>query len=561
MTGLPLIPGYGFKDPTQTRFHVPQQFDFKNGYPIPRLCTSGIGQKPLDVESVGYLKSPDFTRLNPTLMYGKVKRYRVPQFIPHFVRYDSKCLTFYAFFTQSVDNPMEQYRIRNVKIIYFLEDDTITVLEPPVQNSGFVQGKLIRRSKVPKNADGEFWHWKDFNIGMDIEFFGRVFHIVDCDKFTEEYLKSQGVEVNSPEQMPLDPYLRDRQISDRPPSTKTPRSKPRHFLENDGGVLRFYAAWDNRDSEFGDLRPFVICYYIADKTIEILEVHKKNDGYFPFPLLLKKTKLPKELKNFPAEFPAQPSEEVEDDDLKYYSPEDLIVGNTICILGRRFIIYDADNFTRQYYEKVLNITQPERMEVFEKPAEMPQRKIPPYTGFGTVEDSYQSCLSLRPRSPKKDVVRYILNAKKFLRYTAKLDWVHPEDEIRQFIFSYSLFDGTVGIHERALCNSGIVGGSFLKPMRIPKPGTDPNNPEYYSPSDFYIGAKIEVFSHKFIITGADLFVYNYMQDHQDKFPPTAIDNIRNWLASQGLLNENSQKNYAGRLPGESIQKQTGQDDM
>lgn len=47
------------------------------------------------------------------------------------------------------------------------------------------QGKLVRRSKVPKDNRGNFWHWKDLNIGKDIAFFGVVYHTVDCDLFTK----------------------------------------------------------------------------------------------------------------------------------------------------------------------------------------------------------------------------------------------------------------------------------------------------------------------------------------------------------------------------------------
>jgi hypothetical protein len=52
-------------------------------------------------------------------------------FKPHYALYDQKCLTFKAFFKQGVvESPNEYYRVRHVNIIYFLEDDTITVMEP-----------------------------------------------------------------------------------------------------------------------------------------------------------------------------------------------------------------------------------------------------------------------------------------------------------------------------------------------------------------------------------------------------------------------------------------------
>ena len=35
----------------------------------------------------------------------------------------------------------EQYRIRKVKIFFYLEDDSVQVNEPPIENSGIPQGK------------------------------------------------------------------------------------------------------------------------------------------------------------------------------------------------------------------------------------------------------------------------------------------------------------------------------------------------------------------------------------------------------------------------------------
>lgn len=49
------------------------------------------------------------------------------------------------------------------------------------------QGRLIRRGKIPKNNRGDFWHWKDLNVGKDFAFYGKVFHTVDCDLFTKAY--------------------------------------------------------------------------------------------------------------------------------------------------------------------------------------------------------------------------------------------------------------------------------------------------------------------------------------------------------------------------------------
>ena len=92
---------------------------------------------------------------------------------------------FNAFFKQTIHESHDEfYRVRDVKIYYYLEDDSISIVEPLVKNSGMPQGKLIKRQRLPKNDLGEFWHWKDMNIGMNMTVYGKVFHLYDCDKFT-----------------------------------------------------------------------------------------------------------------------------------------------------------------------------------------------------------------------------------------------------------------------------------------------------------------------------------------------------------------------------------------
>lgn len=46
------------------------------------------------------------------------------------------------------------------------------------------------------------------------------------------------------------------------------------------------------------------------------------------------------------------------------------------------------------------------------------QEIPAYTGIGSLEDSKQSCLSLIPQPPKKDVMKMLENDGKILRYLA-----------------------------------------------------------------------------------------------------------------------------------------------
>ena len=76
----------------------------------------------------------------------------------------------------------------------------------------------------------------------------------------QEYLTSQGVEVNQAEPAPADPYLTSRILVDKPDVTsKTPSDfdKLKQFIALDRRVLRFFCVWDDRDQVFGEKRKFV----------------------------------------------------------------------------------------------------------------------------------------------------------------------------------------------------------------------------------------------------------------------------------------------------------------
>ena len=163
--------------------------------------------------------------------------------------------------------------------------------------------------------------------------------------------------------------------------------------------------------------------------------------------------------------------------------------------------------------------------------------LPDYLGLGTPEDSLVSCYHLVPKPPKKDLVSYLVNANKMLRYGCQFDTAHPEDKDRKFILSYSLSDGTITIIEQSVPNSGITGGKFLSSRRLWRPDCNPNRPDYYTAKDLFIGALLKIFSHRFVITSTDLYVYRYMQSHPELFSPDIIDNVRMYHLGQGNLKE------------------------
>ena len=76
----------------------------------------------------------------------------------------------------------------------------------------------------------------------------------------QRYFESEGIELNKPEPIPNDPYLQQRIKSEEGPprTTKSTFDARRQHCELDRQVLRFYAVWDDRKEDFGDLRKFTI---------------------------------------------------------------------------------------------------------------------------------------------------------------------------------------------------------------------------------------------------------------------------------------------------------------
>ncbi|CAE7913916.1 Efhc1, partial [Symbiodinium sp. KB8] len=99
-----------------------------------------------------------------------------------------KVLRFYAFFKEAVvESPTENYRVRNVTILYYLEDDTLQINEPVVDNSALPQGTFVKRHKVraPHASGKRNVHWSDLQVGETFTLYGRVFRITDADDFYE----------------------------------------------------------------------------------------------------------------------------------------------------------------------------------------------------------------------------------------------------------------------------------------------------------------------------------------------------------------------------------------
>jgi len=103
--------------------------------------------------------------------------------------------------------------------------------------------------------------------------------------------------------------------------------------------------------------------------------------------------------------------------------------------------------------------------------------VPPYNGYGSLDDSRQNCIALVPKPPKKDMHKLMNKDKIILRFTARMartptHALSHADAGRSFVLSYFLMDDSILIFEPPVRNSGIGGGKFLERQRVYKPESE-----------------------------------------------------------------------------------------
>ena len=279
--------------------------------------------------------------------------------LPQWRKFDKNVLRFKGYFKEHVtESAVENYRIRPCSILYYLEDDTLQIIETKFENSGIPQSDLLKRARVFNENNTEI-NWRDFNLGKNILLAGKNFHICNCDKFTENFLLKNGVQLNTPEEIPeidfsskfslIDYAKIKKNIADLKEFTEVglggghPNKGLKQFLENDRKVLSFEITWydDKYDKE---LKRYKMNYYLADGQIEICEIKVPNSGKGHFPKLLNKKLLPK----IPRMIHCPGLETKEEE---YYTPKDLLLGNYINVYNRKCHIVACDDFTRKWYKE------------------------------------------------------------------------------------------------------------------------------------------------------------------------------------------------------------------
>jgi Ca2+-binding EF-hand superfamily protein len=518
LKGLPNLPGFTIQLGKE-RNHKPQTWGFINGQRMEM-------QEGLSHDKPKFVQAP---KAKDTWRHGSIPKSTAREFfqatqtkdydtLPAWDALDRHVLRFYCYFKEAVvETNLENYRVRKCVLMYYLEDDTCLITEPKVDNSGIPQGTLIRRHRFPAPAGG-YIAPEDLRIGSELSVYGKCIKLTDCDGFTREYFKSLGLDQPAGTPIQDDPWhaIQNDTKVQKAGQERTYEKLYREvmlggghinenmqqFMEHDRKVCRFFAVLDDVVTPQHERRPFIILFFLADHTVEIREQYPLNCGRDNFPIFFRRGKLLRSgVKTLGPQDQVPKSEDL-------VQVKDLYVGADIALLNSQFFIYDADDFTRQFYKEVMKQSLKEKMDVRLPERAVPRPPTPPYTGYGTWDDSMSSVLHLIPKVPKKDFHKLYNNDGKILRFTGKFVSAKPEDAERRFVFNFHLFDDTLSIHEPPQRNLGVVTGKFLEK------GVHLNQKTgcLFEPKDLLPGNNIMVFNHEFEILDMDEYTRKYISE-------------------------------------------------
>jgi len=487
-------------------------------------------------------------------------------------------LTFQAYFEELAEKgDGHELRVRRCNIYYFLENGTMAIVEKPQLNSGIPQGTLVRRSIVHR-PDGVAFAPEDLQLGQEIVVYGRRYKLVDCDAATRKWMRRNvGGEVaaSGSVSIPADDYEEFRTTIQKSHDSSGSMWGQFNIKKNEGTryqqakmgcnpdankgkegfirygdkTLQFLCVWDNTHAMYGDRVQFSVVYHLCDDTFEIYSLPGPG-GKEMFSRLLKRAKLPKLFGGLRGLQEPQPDEST------FYHWTDIYIGIELDVYSRLLRVVDADSSTRKFYEQ----NGCEMGPAEEQPAPkviMHEREIPPPTAFGSEEDSMRSCVgSLMPGPPPAK--KYGENRQ--LCFFASLLSGGLDDVDRRFVITYYVSDSTLKVQEPPIRNSGFTGGVFLSRRAVKKPDGEPM---LYS--DLFIGCKLQVLKHRFLLLDSNDSTLRWMEDKKlpradvyavlEKIRPNVYyDAVNGALAEMFVGRESGLPEESGRITRDSLRE-------
>lgn len=237
---------------------------------------------------------------------------------------------------------------------YYLADDTIEIVSiPSALSKETTRLKLLKRSKLPKDfhtttglgarpPTDSFFHYSDFDIGMELEVYGRRLRVIDADTTTRLFFEQQGHPLGAsiiPPKAEL--VVHEREV---PPPTgfgseeDSLRSVAGSLMPGpppvkkmgENKVLSFLCSLLSGGIDDVDRR-FVLTYYVQDNTMKVVEPPVRNSG-FTGGVFLSRRAVKKQ----------HGSETISD--------KDLYLGCRLKVLMHEFLLLETDEGTLRWME-------------------------------------------------------------------------------------------------------------------------------------------------------------------------------------------------------------------
>ncbi|CAI6358946.1 unnamed protein product [Macrosiphum euphorbiae] len=458
---------------------------------------------------------------------------------------DKEVLTFYAFYKKSGRGSSAgiDYTLKQLKIIYFLVDETIQVNEPMKQNTGGPQGCFIKKQKIPlpgcDQETGPYYRLPDLVVGTTVIFYGKELRITGVDAYTRDFLHTMGVPAKDNEPMPEDPYYEYRKKTALDITLKNKANTARNPPPNgyDSLILRFRGYWDDRNQMEGDLHFYEVLYYLVDDTMELVEeiVDDTKVSGIRHKMIVKRQRLPKE-----GPWLLQPGYNVRQDILNvmttnknsfyytmdsklgivqkvpYYNCTDLFIGQVLNVYGRSIVLVSCDEFTKSFYSNVYQLGE-ENLNPIEAPKTM--REIEEEM---LQQKRVEIILKNQDEVLRKRLIKYGGTGIIF-GFLIKMITDDPINQGRNFMLKYYLDDTEFAIYEYRETNSGMRGGMFRS-----KRGFSENQDQanLFIFHQLAVGVKICIDEFKFTIVDVDDKTLQFMIDNPKEFSHSNLVTVR-----------------------------------
>ncbi|KPA74649.1 hypothetical protein ABB37_08986 [Leptomonas pyrrhocoris] len=460
------------------------------------------------------------------------------------VTLEDKVLRFYAFFNEhATEGGAADYWHRKVVITFYIDDDTFMIFEPRTFNSGLDGGTFLKRQKVvadprqrEQHPNDEYVSLNFLNVGQSVRLNAVDFFIYDCDPFTRDFLTALGMEVGPAERCPDDYFMseygryQERQqagkfglLSQDFSAEETARTA--RFVKDGGKLLRFFAVLDERETvPGGSVRRLEVLMFVEDFSIAILQ--RQSTAENAPGLYLSRGWLPKsgsaakvnEL-TFMHRVNGQREPDMGGPDA-FYRDTDLDVGAALNIFGRTALLYDCDEYTREFYA--------ERYGVALKPAidvsayfEDGRRTV-----MGTITQQNVKRPETRTGPTNTDGSGTVRGgAKDTLRFRAVLaNPTSHDDEHRRFAITFYTDTEEFMVYESALPTAGIHGGCVWKrrkvlkappkagPRNAPKPPVAADALPHYSLSDLSLNSEVVINGLRLRLTAMDAHTTAFFEE-------------------------------------------------